>query len=159
MKLFVKAFAIKYSNFLDILMYLILICEHPMPDLSHIRHVVSDTMQTSKWGGGGIKQSHHSFTQCYCYKGVLLLSLARIKICISVWWIGGGPDPWLVFDARLFSVWREESFIWQLLIDTWATLWPFVEVSRPGIMRTNAPTFSDNRPTFRDYCPASVLSD
>ena len=52
MKLFVKAFAIKYSNFLDILMYLILICEHPMPDLSHIRHVVSDTMQTSKWGGG-----------------------------------------------------------------------------------------------------------
>ena len=25
-------------------------------------------------------------------------------------------------------------------------------------MRTNAPTFSDNRPTFRDYCPASILS-
>ena len=46
-----------------------------------------------------------------------------------------------------------------LTIINWhlATLWPFVEGEQTGIMRTNARTFSNNRPTFRYYCPVSIL--
>ena len=145
--------------FLRLLAIECFICEHPMPDLrphTTCSEWYNADIKVERRGNKTISSFLHSVivTRVCCSS---FLSLAHIKICISGWWIGGGADPWLVFDARLF-VWSEESSIWQLLIDTWPTLWPFVEVSRPGIMRTNAPTFSDNRPTFRDYCPASILS-
>ena len=100
---------------------------------------VSDTMQTSKWGGGGNKTISSFLPRVLLLQGrVVPQPSSSVLILKSVsqadgW--GAGADPWLVFNSRLFVSRGEESFIWQLLIDTWPTRWPFVETGI--IMRTN----------------------
>ena len=110
---------------------------------------VSDTMQTSKWGGGGNKTISSFLPRVLLLQGrVVPQPSSSVLILKSVsqadgW--GAGADPWLVFNSRLF-VSRGEFY---LTIINWH-LAHSLTICRGWTDRDNNedkyPTFSDNRP-------------
>lgn len=107
---------------------------------------VSDTMQTSKWGGGGNKTISSFLPRVLLLQGrVVPQPSSSVLILKSVsqadgW--GAGADPWLVFNSRLF-VSRGEFY---LTIINWHLAHSLTICRDRDNNEDKYPTFSDNRP-------------